>query len=55
MFPDVVIVREVQNELDAVINEGVTNIVQLLKERETDFSSKVNEIDEFSFEVGRYG
>ncbi len=31
MFPDVGIVREVQHELDSVIEEGVINIVNLLK------------------------
>ncbi len=31
MFPDVGIVREVQQELDTVIEEGVVNIVNLLK------------------------
>jgi ABC-type dipeptide/oligopeptide/nickel transport system ATPase subunit len=31
MFPDVGIVREVQQELDTVIEEGVINIVNLLK------------------------
>jgi hypothetical protein len=31
MFPDVAIVREVQQELDTVIEEGVVNIVNLLK------------------------
>ena len=31
MFPDSEIVREVQNELDTVIEDGVANIVQLLK------------------------
>ena len=29
MFPDVEIVREVQNELDTVIEDGVVNIVQV--------------------------
>ena len=31
MFPDVEVVRTVQKELDAIIEEGVSNIVQLLK------------------------
>ena len=31
MFPDIQIVREVQTELDTVIEEGVANIVHLLK------------------------
>jgi hypothetical protein len=31
MFPDVAIVREVQQELDTVIEEGVVDIVNLLK------------------------
>ena len=31
MFVDTEIVRQVQQELDQVINEGVSNIVDLLK------------------------
>jgi len=39
MFPDSEIVREVQNELDTVIEDGVANIVQLLKNSEKGNSS----------------
>jgi len=35
MFPDVEIVRSIQTELDSVIQEGVANIVQLLRNAET--------------------
>ena len=31
MFPDVELVRSVQNELDEVIQDGIVNIVQLLR------------------------
>ena len=51
MFPDVVLVREVQAELDLVIENGVVNIVQLLKNRETEFSTNVKDHDEDAFEV----
>ena len=51
MFPDVVIVREVQTELDLVIENGVVNIVQLLKNRENEFSTNVKDHDEDDFEV----
>jgi len=51
MFPDVVLVREVQAELDLVIENGVVNIVQLLKNRETEFSTNVKDHDEDAFEM----
>jgi hypothetical protein len=51
MFPDVTIVREVQTELDNVIENGVLNIVELLKNRETEFSTRVTDHDEDDFEV----
>ena len=31
MFPDVELIRSVQNELDDVIQDGIINIVQLLR------------------------
>lgn len=34
MFPDVQTVREVQNELDSVIERGVINIVELLNNKD---------------------
>lgn len=43
MFPDVEIVREVQNELDTVIEDGVSNIVQLLKNSEKGHSSGIKD------------
>ena len=51
MFPDVEIVREVQTELDTVIEAGVVNIVDLLKNQETDYSSRTSDLDEDRFEV----
>jgi len=51
MFPDVTIVREVQTELDNVIENGVLNIVELLKNRETEFSTRVTDHDEDDFEM----
>jgi len=53
MFPDVEIVREVQNELDTVIEDGVVNIVQLLKNSETGVSSGTSSINEGGSEVKR--
>merc|ERR1712168_1180495 len=50
MFPDVEIVRSVQEELDLVIEEGVANIVQLLKNADSGVSSgaaRVPDEDEF--------
>lgn len=51
MFPDIGIVREVQLELDSVIEAGVNNLVQLLKNNENEFSSKTLQLDEDSFEA----
>ena len=51
MFPDIQIVREVQTELDSVIEEGVRNLVHLLKNQENDFSNRTTDLDEDSFEV----
>lgn len=51
MFPDVDIVRQVQVELDSVIEEGVSNIVMLLKNAETPVSSRTSMVDEDSTEV----
>ena len=31
MFPDVELIRSVQQELDEIIRDGVTNLVQLLR------------------------
>ena len=39
MFPDVEIVRSVQTELDHVIEDGVANIVQLLKNADSGVTS----------------
>ena len=40
MFPDVETVRSVQQELDLLIEDGVGNIVQLLRNSESGTSSK---------------
>lgn len=40
MFPDVEIVRQVQHELDKVVEESVENLVKLLKNSETPVSNR---------------
>ena len=40
MFPDVEIVRQVQHELDKVVEEGVEDLVKLLKNSETPVSNR---------------
>ena len=50
MFPDVDIVRSVQTELDSAVEQGVANIVQLLKNADSGISSgaaKVPDDDDF--------
>ncbi|XP_040574555.1 ATP-dependent RNA helicase SUV3 homolog, mitochondrial [Lepeophtheirus salmonis] len=42
MFPDAEIIRSVQEELDRVIEEGVSDIVRLLRNAETEVSSHIN-------------
>ena len=51
MFPDVELVRSVQQELDKVIEEGVGNIVQLLQSAESPVSSNTSQDDEDAFEA----
>lgn len=51
MFPDIDIVRSVQNELDQVIEEGVVRIVQLLRNSESGTSSGAVKYDEDAFEA----
>ena len=52
MFPDVEIVRSVQAELDLVIEEGVGNIVQLLKNADSGVTSGAAKVlDEDAFEA----
>ena len=51
MFPDVELVRSVQQELDKVIEEGVGNIVQLLRSAESPVSSNTSKVDEDAFEA----
>lgn len=48
---DVEVVRSVQVELDKVIEEGVGNIVQLLRNTESGISSGVMRVDDDAFEV----
>lgn len=51
MFPDVELVRSVQLELDKVIEDGVANIVQLLRSSESPISSNTSNLDEDAFEA----
>ncbi len=52
MFPDQEIVRSVQTELDTVIEEGVANIVQLLRNSESGISSGVARVpDDDAFDA----
>jgi len=51
MFPDVELVRSIQNELDKVIEDGVANIVQLLKKSDSSASSTSTNLDEDAFEA----
>lgn len=52
MFPDVELVRSVQTELDMVIEEGVANIVQLLRNADSGVSSgAARVVDEDDFEA----
>jgi ATP-dependent RNA helicase SUPV3L1/SUV3 len=52
MFPDVELVRSVQTELDQVIQEGVGNIVQLLRNSDSGTSSGAARVgDEDAFEA----
>ena len=58
MFVDTEIVRQVQQELDQVINEGVSNIVDLLKKADNrqpgrPSQSSANMIDEDTLEAKR--
>ena len=58
MFVDTEIVRQVQQELDQVINEGVSNIVDLLKKADNrqpgrPGTSSANMIDEDTLEAKR--
>lgn len=52
MFPDVELVRSIQTELDEVIQEGVANIVQLLRNTDSGTSSSATRAaDDDDFEV----
>jgi len=51
VFCDVFIVREVQRELDLVIEQGVINIVALLTNKQTNYSSGLLQLDEDTFEA----
>jgi len=46
MFPDVELVRSVQHELDEVIQDGIVNIVQLLRNSDSGASSSVAKVRE---------
>lgn len=51
MFPDVEHVRDMQRELDQIIQAGVINITKLLRNSETSVSSGVAEDGEDEFEI----
>jgi len=53
MFPDVEHVRDMQRELDQIIQAGVVNITKLVRNSETSVSSGVAEDDEDEFEIRR--
>jgi len=53
MFPDVEHVRDMQRELDQIIQAGVVNITKLLRNSETSVSSGVGEDGEDEFEIQR--
>jgi len=53
MFPDVEHVRDMQRELDQIIQSGVVNITKLLRNSETSVSSGVAEDGEDEFEIQR--
>jgi len=53
MFPDVEHVRDMQRELDQIIQAGVINITKLLRNSETSVSSGVAEDGEDEFEIQR--
>ena len=51
MFPDIEHVRDMQRELDQIIQAGVINITKLLRNSETSVSSGVAEDGEDEFEI----
>jgi len=53
MFPDVEHVRDMQRELDQIIQSGVVNITKLLRNSETSVSSGIGEDGEDEFEMKR--
>jgi len=53
MFPDVEHVRDMQRELDQIIQAGVVNITRLVRNSETSVSSGVGEDAEDEFEIQR--
>jgi len=51
MFPDVEHIRDMQKELDEIIQVGIVNITRLLRAAETSVSSGVADDDEYDFEI----
>ena len=51
MFPDVHTVRQVQGELDTIIEQGVVNLVELLNNDENKVSTKKVSKEEINKEV----
>jgi ATP-dependent RNA helicase SUPV3L1/SUV3 len=54
MFPDVEHVRDMQKELDIIIQTGVVNLTQLLRKAETSTSSGITDDSEDDFEIQRH-
>ncbi len=52
MFPDVYTVRQVQGELDNIIEQGVVNLVELLNNDENKLSIKEDSNQQVKKEVG---
>ncbi len=52
MFPDVYTVRQVQGELDKIIEQGVVNLVELLNNDENKHSTKEDSDQQVKKEVG---
>jgi len=50
MFPDVRIVQDVQDELDSIIENGVFNIVELLKNKDNDIRTHIKTTVENGFD-----
>jgi hypothetical protein len=54
MFPDVELIRAVRSELDTVVEEGVQNIVQLLRNAESGSSSGADAFEAKNRKISQY-